>query len=71
VVDQHSDSDRTAAFSGHQPRQVVADWRVEPDLTTLDLLQDRRGSEGLGDAADAVPHVWRHGTVGADISDAG
>ena len=71
VVDQHSNGDRVAAFSGHQPRQVVADRRVEPDLTALDLLQDRGGGEGLGDAADAVPHVGRNGTAGADIGDAG
>ena len=71
VVDQHPDGDRVAAFSRHQPRQVVADRRVEPDLTALDLLQDRGGGEGLGDAADAVPHVGSNGTAGADIGDAG
>src|SRR4029077_608904 len=45
VVDQHSDCDRVAAFSAYQLRQVVADWHVEADLTTLDLLQDCCGRE--------------------------
>ena len=71
VVDQHSHGDRVAAFSRHQPRQVVADWRVEPDLTALDLLQDRGGGEGLGDAADAVPHFGSNGMAGVDIGNAG
>jgi hypothetical protein len=47
VVEQHSDSDGAATFSGRQPRQVVSDGRVEPDLSALDLLQDRGGDEGL------------------------
>ena len=42
MVDQHSDGDRVATFSGHQPRQIVSDWCVELDLTALDLLQDRQ-----------------------------
>jgi hypothetical protein len=49
----------------------VANWRVEPDLTVLDLLQDRSGGEGLGDAADAVPHIGSDGAAGADIGNAG
>jgi len=49
----------------------MSDWRVEPDLTALDLLQVRGGGEGLGDAADAVLHVGGNGTAGADIGDAG
>jgi hypothetical protein len=57
VVDQHPHGDRVALLSGRQPRQVVADRGVEPNLTAFDLLQDRGGSEGFGDTADAVPHV--------------
>ncbi len=52
VVEQHSDSDCIAAFSGHQTRQVVSDGRVETELSALDLLQDRGGGEGLADAPD-------------------
>jgi hypothetical protein len=45
--------------------------RVQSDLTALDLLQHCGGGEGLGDAADAVSHVGRNGTAGADIGDSG
>jgi hypothetical protein len=47
----------------------VAARRVEPDLTAFDELQDRDRRKGLGDAADAVPHVGGNGTSGADIGD--
>jgi hypothetical protein len=70
VVDERSNGDRVAAFSGYQLRQVVADWRVEPNLTAFDLLQDRGSGEGLTDTADAVLHVRGNGAAGADISNA-
>ena len=71
MVDQHAYRDRVASLSGHQPWQVVSDRGVEPNLAAFDLLQDRRGSEGLGDTADAVPHVWSNRAAGAEIGDAG
>jgi len=71
VIDQHSDSDRVTTLSGYQPQQVAADRRIEPDLPALHLLQDRGGGEGLGDAADSVPHVGGNRTTAADIGDAG
>jgi hypothetical protein len=70
VVDQHSDGDGVAACPiGHYLPQFVPG--VDPDLTVLDLLQDRCGGEGFGDAADAVPYVRGNRTAGADIVDTG
>jgi hypothetical protein len=66
---------RTVIVSPRSPGtnrgQVVANRRVEPNLAAFDLLQDRGGSEGLGDTADAVPHVWGNGSSGTEIGDAG
>jgi hypothetical protein len=59
------------AFSGNQLRQVPADRCVETDLTALDLMQNRGGGEGLGDAADAVSHVGGDGAASVDIGDPG
>src|SRR5262249_16288189 len=52
-------------------REVAADWRVEPNLTGLDLPQDRGSGESLADATYAVPHVRGNGTAGADVGNAG
>ncbi len=71
MVEEHPDGDGGAAFSGDQLGQVVTDRCVETDPAALDLLEHRGGGEGLGDAADSVPHVGGDRGAGDDIGDPG